>query len=98
MAGMSDDAINRAIAGFKGVEHRLELVGEWRGVRWYNDPKATNPDAGRGARTSFPGTPLVLIAAGSGPGLEPPGGGKARPSHRARAGRMGPHADPLGET
>ena len=70
IAGLSDDAINKAIAGFKGVEHRLELVGDWRGVRWYNDSKATNPDAGRVALTSFPGTPLVLIAGGYGSGFE----------------------------
>jgi UDP-N-acetylmuramoylalanine--D-glutamate ligase len=70
IAGLSDNAINKAIAGFKGVEHRLELVGEWNGVRWYNDSKATNPDAGRVALTSFPGTPLVLIAGGYGSGFE----------------------------
>ena len=70
IAGIGDDAINRAIAGFKGVEHRLELVGEWQGVRWYNDSKATNPDAGRVALTSFPGTPLVLIAGGYGSGFD----------------------------
>ena len=70
IAGLTDDAINQAIATFKGVEHRLELVGEWNGVRWYNDSKATNPDAGRVALTSFPGTPLVLIAGGYGSGFE----------------------------
>ncbi len=70
IAGLSDDAINEAIAGFKGVEHRLELVGDWSGVRWYNDSKATNPDAGRVALTSFPDTPLVLIAGGYGSGFE----------------------------
>ena len=70
IAGLSDDAINEAIASFKGVEHRLELVGEWNGVRWYNDSKATNPDAGRVALTSFPGIPLVLIAGGYGSGFE----------------------------
>jgi UDP-N-acetylmuramoylalanine--D-glutamate ligase len=70
IAGLSDDAINAAIASFKGVEHRLELVGEWNGVRWYNDSKATNPDAGRVALMSFPGTPLVLIAGGYGSGFE----------------------------
>ena len=70
IAGLSDDAINKAIAGFKGVEHRLELVGEWNGVRWYNDSKATNPDAGRVALTSFPGIPVVLIAGGYGSGFE----------------------------
>jgi len=70
VAGLDDQAINRAIAAFKGVEHRLELVGEWSGVRWYNDSKATNPDAGRVALTAFPGTPLILIAGGYGGGFE----------------------------
>ena len=66
IAGLSDDAINEAIRGFKGVEHRLELVGEWAGVRWYNDSKATNPDAGRVALSAFPGAPVILIAGGYG--------------------------------
>ncbi|HEX6350972.1 MAG TPA: UDP-N-acetylmuramoyl-L-alanine--D-glutamate ligase [Candidatus Dormibacteraeota bacterium] len=70
VAGLDDAAIDRAIAGFQGVEHRLELVGEWEGVRWYNDSKATNPDAGQVGVASFSGTPLVLIAGGYGSGFE----------------------------
>ncbi len=70
LAGLSDDAINEAIRGFKGVEHRLELVGEWAGVRWYNDSKATNPDAGRVALSAFPGAPVILIAGGYGGGFD----------------------------
>ena len=70
IAGMSDDAINSAIRSFKGVEHRLELVGEWAGVRWYNDSKATNPDAGRVALSAFPGAPVILIAGGYGSGFD----------------------------
>jgi UDP-N-acetylmuramoylalanine--D-glutamate ligase len=70
IAGLSDDAINEAIRSFKGVEHRLELVGEWAGVRWYNDSKATNPDAGRVALNAFPGAPLILIAGGYGSGFD----------------------------
>jgi UDP-N-acetylmuramoylalanine--D-glutamate ligase len=70
IAGLSDDVIDQAIRSFKGVEHRLELVGEWGGVRWYNDSKATNPDAGRVALSSFPNTPVVLIAGGYGSGFE----------------------------
>jgi UDP-N-acetylmuramoylalanine--D-glutamate ligase len=70
IAGLSDEKINSAIRSFKGVEHRLELVGEWAGVRWYNDSKATNPDAGRVALSSFPGAPVVLIAGGYGSGFE----------------------------
>jgi len=70
IAGLSNDAINNAIRNFKGVEHRLELVGEWAGVRWYNDSKATNPDAGRVALNAFPGAPVILIAGGYGSGFE----------------------------
>ena len=70
IAGLGDDAINTAIRNFKGVEHRLELVGEWAGVRWYNDSKATNPDAGRVALNAFPGAPLILIAGGYGGGFD----------------------------
>ena len=70
IAGLSDAVIDGAISAFKGVEHRLELVGEWGGVRWYNDSKATNPDAGRVAVTSFPNIPLVLVAGGYGTGFE----------------------------
>jgi UDP-N-acetylmuramoylalanine--D-glutamate ligase len=70
IAGLSDDAIDDAIRSFKGVEHRLELVGEYSGVRWYNDSKATNPDAGRVALNAFPGAPVILIAGGYGGGFE----------------------------
>jgi UDP-N-acetylmuramoylalanine--D-glutamate ligase len=70
VAGLDDETINRAIRGFRGVEHRLELVGEWGGVRWYNDSKATNPDAGRVAVTAFRGTPVILIAGGYGGGFD----------------------------
>jgi UDP-N-acetylmuramoylalanine--D-glutamate ligase len=70
IAGLSDDAINDAIRSFKGVEHRLELVGEWAGVRWFNDSKATNPDAGRVALNAFPGAPVILIAGGYGGGFD----------------------------
>lgn len=70
LAGLGDDAIQAGIGGFRGVEHRLQLVGEWGGVRWYNDSKATNPDAGLVALGSFPDTPLVLIAGGYGSGFE----------------------------
>jgi UDP-N-acetylmuramoylalanine--D-glutamate ligase len=70
IAGLSDEAIAAAVGAFRGVEHRLELVGEWGGVRWYNDSKATNPDAGLVALRSFQDLPVVLIAGGRGGGFE----------------------------
>jgi UDP-N-acetylmuramoylalanine--D-glutamate ligase len=69
-AGLSDEAIAEGVRGFAGVEHRLELVGEWGGVRWYNDSKATNPDAGLVGLRAFSGTPVVLIAGGYGGGFD----------------------------
>jgi UDP-N-acetylmuramoylalanine--D-glutamate ligase len=70
LAGIPKADVDAAIAAFKGVEHRLELVGEWDGVGWYNDSKATNPDAARVGLGSFAGRPLVLIAGGYGSGFE----------------------------
>jgi UDP-N-acetylmuramoylalanine--D-glutamate ligase len=70
IAGLSDAAIEAGVRAFKGVEHRLELVGEWDGVRWYNDSKATNPDAALVGVRSFPGVPVVLIAGGYGGGFD----------------------------
>ncbi len=69
-AGLPDSAIEEGVRRFPGVEHRLELVGEWGGVRWYNDSKATNPDAGLVGLRAFPAAPLVLIAGGYGGGFE----------------------------
>ena len=69
-AGLPDDAIEAGVRTFPGVEHRLELVGEWGGVRWYNDSKATNPDAGLVGLEAFERMPIVLIAGGYGSGFE----------------------------
>jgi UDP-N-acetylmuramoylalanine--D-glutamate ligase len=69
-AGLPDGAIEEGLRRFPGVEHRLELVGEWSGVRWYNDSKATNPDAGLVGLRAFSGAPVVLIAGGYGGGFE----------------------------
>lgn len=70
LAGLDDATIDAAVVAFKGVEHRLELIGEWGGVRWYNDSKATNPDAALVALEAFAEGHLVLIAGGYGSGFE----------------------------
>jgi UDP-N-acetylmuramoylalanine--D-glutamate ligase len=53
----------QALATFRGVEHRLELVRTWRGVRFINDSKATNVDSTRVALESF-SKPLIVILGG----------------------------------
>ncbi|MDR3703965.1 MAG: UDP-N-acetylmuramoyl-L-alanine--D-glutamate ligase, partial [Candidatus Sulfopaludibacter sp.] len=55
------DAIRRAVASFKAVEHRLEYVATLNGVEFYNDSKATNVDATAKAIAAFSsGIHLIL--------------------------------------
>ncbi len=61
--GIEEDRIRRAIRQFSGVPHRLELVAEWRGVRFYNDSIATSPARAAAGIRSFD-EPVVLIAGG----------------------------------
>ncbi len=64
-AGIPDEAIGRALAGFPGVEHRIEDVGLARGVRYVNDSKATNVAAALRAMAAFD-APLHVILGGLG--------------------------------
>jgi len=57
------DIIQSVLKSFKGVEHRLEYVGNFRGVEYYNDSKATNPEATKIALNSFE-QPVILLAGG----------------------------------
>ena len=43
--GVSCEDIQTVIAQFQPVEHRMEYIGEKRGVKFYNDSKATNTHA-----------------------------------------------------
>ena len=43
-AGFPLDAMLEAVEDFRGVPHRLELVRELHGVRWYNNSIATAPE------------------------------------------------------
>jgi UDP-N-acetylmuramoylalanine--D-glutamate ligase len=67
--GVAPDAIRRQAAGFRGVEHRLELVAELDGVRYVNDSQGTQPDAVAAALRSFD-APVVLIAGGRDKGVD----------------------------
>jgi UDP-N-acetylmuramoylalanine--D-glutamate ligase len=61
--GVKLPAIRKAVRSFKGVEHRLESVGVFRGVRWVNDSKATNVQAGIIALQAMT-SPVILLAGG----------------------------------
>lgn len=57
------EAIARAAAEFRGVEHVLERVAEIGGVAFFNDSKATNVDAARKSLEAFD-RPVVAILGG----------------------------------
>lgn len=63
--GCSIECIIEGAKKFKGVEHRLEFVNEINGVSYYNDSKATNPEASIIAIKSFADKNLFIIIGGS---------------------------------
>ena len=66
--GIETAAMRRAAASYEGLPHRMQPLGEWAGVRWINDSKATNAAAAAAAVRSVP-DPVILIAGGAGKGL-----------------------------
>jgi UDP-N-acetylmuramoylalanine--D-glutamate ligase len=63
LAGADLEACGRALETFTGLPHRMELVAERGGVRFYNDSKATNVGSVLGSLAGFE-RPVVLIAGG----------------------------------
>ena len=67
-AGASDAAVGAVLRSFSGLPHRVQLVGEAAGVRWYNDSKATTPHAVLAGVGGF--DHVVLIAGGRNKGVD----------------------------
>jgi UDP-N-acetylmuramoylalanine--D-glutamate ligase len=63
-AGVEPESIAKTVAGFEGIEHRLQSVGEVDGVEYINDSKATNVDSVWYALESMT-RPVVWIAGGT---------------------------------
>ena len=81
--GLDDMAIVAGLTSYPGLPHRMELVGEVAGVRYYNDSKATNPDSSAPALAAWPpvdGKPRIHWILGG----------------RAKGRDIGPCADWLG--
>ena len=43
--GIKDDVIKTAIKTFKGLPHRMEFVGEFKGIKFYDDAISTTPES-----------------------------------------------------
>ena len=63
LSGVSVASMRATLRNFKGVEHRLEFVREHKGVRYFNDSKATNVDSVWYALQAFQ-EPIVLLLGG----------------------------------
>lgn len=61
--GIKAQVIKETLASFPGVEHRIEFVREFNGVKFFNDSKATNVESMTVALQSFRGN-LILIMGG----------------------------------
>ncbi|MCP3853507.1 MAG: UDP-N-acetylmuramoyl-L-alanine--D-glutamate ligase [Actinomycetia bacterium] len=67
-SGATLQGVHDALVRFRGLPHRVELVTELGGVRWYDDSKATTPSAASSAIGGFDS--IVLIAGGRNKGLD----------------------------
>lgn len=59
--GLPMEYVDRAISGFTGLSHRLEYIGSYGGIRYYDDSISTIPEASLQAIDSVPGIGTVLI-------------------------------------
>lgn len=64
LVGIENEDIKNAIMSFKAVEHRCEYTAKVGDIEFYNDSKATNPEASIVAIRSFPNKSVTLIAGG----------------------------------
>jgi UDP-N-acetylmuramoylalanine--D-glutamate ligase len=69
IAGVKPEIIKKAVASFKGLEHRIELARELNSVKYYDDSFATTPEATIVALKSFI-APVVLLLGGADKGAD----------------------------
>jgi len=61
--GAKPEAIQKTIEIFEPLPHRMQLIHQWRGIRFYDDSKGTNVDSVVRSIESF-SSPIILIAGG----------------------------------
>lgn len=68
--GVAPADLRDGLRSFEPIAHRLEPVATSDGVAWYNDSKATNPDAVLKALGAFDGRPLIVLLGGRNKGSD----------------------------
>jgi UDP-N-acetylmuramoylalanine--D-glutamate ligase len=66
--GFDSGAARRCLDAFPGIEHRMELFLEYKGIRFYNDSAATIPEAAAACCRNL--NNLVLVTGGSDKNLD----------------------------
>jgi UDP-N-acetylmuramoylalanine--D-glutamate ligase len=61
VVGLASGAVAAAVMSFRGLEHAMERVDEFNGVRFINDSKATNVEAARQSIHTFAGRLAVIM-------------------------------------
>ena len=64
IVGLNNEVIKEKLKTFNAIEHRLEFIRTIEDTQYYNDSKATNPEASIVAINSFTDKKVVLIAGG----------------------------------
>lgn len=93
--GATADAIAAGLRTFEPIEHRLEPVGVVGGVEYFNDSKATNPDAALKALAALAGRDLLLLLGGRNKGAHFGELGRAMAGVGARAVVFGEAAEEI---
>ncbi len=61
LLNISDDIFSASVANFSGLPHRLQKVGEYRGITFINDSSATTPEAAVFAVDHLPKIDTILL-------------------------------------
>lgn len=61
LLGVDDNQFRHALATFQGLPHRLQFVGTFQGITFYNDSISTIPEATVAALKAVPGVETVIL-------------------------------------
>jgi len=69
--GLPHEAITQGLSTFPGLDHRMQFIAEYQGVRYINDSKATNADAAEKSLKTFDRIHWIIGGVAKSGGIEP---------------------------